>query len=380
MEGNMKIERPFKQGADFEHLRKVLMRETKEGPVPIIELFADPEVMSEVTGIDFPPEMAEKIVHAGEELTPEQIEIGIRLMDLSIAFSVAVGYDYVTMMPIVPLPRPGQYLAKDPVTQREVRTRTWHDEHSGLITSREDFNAYQWPSVNSINLLPLDYVHSVMPPGMKVLEMCMGIFEDLRMLMGFETLAIKSIEEPDLVDDILERLTEIAVAYADGAAAHPATGALFYAEDMGFNSGTMLSPAFMRKHIFPRQKRIAGACRRHGKPFLLHACGRMGAIMEDLIETVGIDGRHSFQDNVEPVDEVYRQYHDRISILGGLDMDLLARGSVEEVHARTRRILEVCAPGGGFCMGAGNSVANFVKIENYYAMLDETRKWNEEHA
>ena len=31
-------------------------------------------------------------------------------------------------------------------------------------------------------------------------------------------------------------------------------------------------------------------------------------------------------------------------------------------------------------MGAGNSVATYVKIENYYAMLDETRKWNEEHG
>jgi hypothetical protein len=31
-------------------------------------------------------------------------------------------------------------------------------------------------------------------------------------------------------------------------------------------------------------------------------------------------------------------------------------------------------------MGTGNSVANYVKIENYYAMLDETRKWNEEHG
>ena len=50
-----KIKKPFKQGADFEHLRKVIMRETTEGPVPIIELAADAEIMAAVTGIDFPP-------------------------------------------------------------------------------------------------------------------------------------------------------------------------------------------------------------------------------------------------------------------------------------------------------------------------------------
>ena len=29
--------------------------------------------------------------------------------------------------------------------------------------------------------------------------------------------------------------------------------------------------------------------------------------------------------------------------------------------------------------GRGNTVTNYCKIENYYAMIDETRKWNAEH-
>lgn len=61
-------------------------------------------------------------------------------------------------------------------------------------------------------------------------------------------------------------------------------------------------------------------------------------------------------------------------------MDLMAYGTEEQVRQRTRRILEHCAPDGGYCMGTGNSVANYVRIENYYAMIDETRKWNEEHG
>jgi uroporphyrinogen decarboxylase len=101
--------------------------------------------------------------------------------------------------------------------------------------------------------------------------------------------------------------------------------------------------------------------------------------MEDEIEVVGIDGRHSFQDNIEPVEVVYRKYGERISILGGMDVDLLARGTTGQVRERARQILQVCAPGGGYCMGSGNSVNNFCKIENYYAMLDETRLWNEKH-
>ena len=101
--------------------------------------------------------------------------------------------------------------------------------------------------------------------------------------------------------------------------------------------------------------------------------------MEDLIETVGIDAKHSFQDNIEPVEEAYRKYGDRIAILGGMDVHLLSRGTTDQVRARAGEILEACALGGGFCMGSGNSLPNFVNVENYYAMLDETRRWNETH-
>ena len=45
------LERPFGKRPDFEHLRRVLMRETADGPVPLLEILADPEIMSEVTAI-----------------------------------------------------------------------------------------------------------------------------------------------------------------------------------------------------------------------------------------------------------------------------------------------------------------------------------------
>jgi len=374
----MKMERPFKEKPDFEYFRKVVMREIDEGPVPLIELFADPEIMCEVTGFDFPGNRLQEVMNAGEGAGPEQIQLGIKLMDLTVEFAEAVGYDYVTTVPLSPMPRTPSQLRDNP--QQNGVLRAWQNEHDGLISSREDFEEFPWPDTEQISVFPIDYVSSKMPEGMKVLCFWYGIFEDLKLLMGIENMAIKSIEEPDLLDDILERLAIQAVAAVDKAAAHPATGAIFYGEDMGFNNSTMLSPDFMREHVFPRHKRIVEACHKHGKPFLLHSCGQIDAIMDDMIDYVGVDAKHSFQDNIEPVEETYKKYHDRISILGGVDVDLLSRGSVEEVRKRTRDILEACAPGGGYCMGSGNTVTNFCKIENYYAMIDETRKWNEERG
>lgn len=373
----MKIERPFKEKPDFEHFRKTIMRETTEGPVPIIELFADVEIMAEAAGIeDFPIDKAREIVmNVANGSEPETIIAGIKILDLQLEFSRAVGYDYVTTFPSLPIPRTVYQLTNNP---RQGKQRGWQNEHQGIISNRTDFDNFPWPSPESLIFFPIDYIAPKLPEGMKIMAFWMGIFEDLRALMGFEGMAIKSVEEPELCVDILERLTALNIAAVDRIAAHPAVGAVFYADDLGFNNGTMLNPKFMRQHVVSRIKRISEVCHKHGKPFLFHCCGQVDKIMMDLIDTAQIDARHSFQDNAYKVEDQYNKYHDRIAILGGLDVDLLARATSDEVRKRTREILDTCAPGGGYCMGSGNSVANFCKIENYYAMIDETRKWNEE--
>ncbi len=374
----MPIEKPFKLGADFDHLRQVIMRETVDGPVPIIEMMADGSIMGEITGMEHPIDaMTElgELADPGEGIQQEALEKGLRFLELNVAFSKAVGYDSAWTIPIVPIPRTrALYSGSD----EKAKARPWQNEHNGIIPDRETFESFKWATVDQIDLATLDYTSELLPPGMKMHVFYMGIFEDLRMIMGFEQMAIKSVDEPKLLGDIFEQLTILAERAIDQSAAHPATGAIFYADDMGFNTSTMLSPAFYRKWLFPRLKRLADACHKHNKPFLFHSCGFVDTLMEDLIEFVGIDGFHSFQDSIIPIEEVYKKYGGRISILGGVDVGLLARGTPEQVRTRCRQILDTCGPNGGFAIGSGNSVTNYCKIENYYAMINEARKWNEE--
>ena len=106
----------------------------------------------------------------------------------------------------------------------------------------------------------------------------------------------------------------------------------------------------------------------------------MYALMDDLLDDVRIDAKHSFEDKILPVEEAYRRWGDRIALMGGVDMDLLGRGTEDEVRRRTRQILEVCAARGtGYGLGSGNTAANYVPRQNYFAMLDEGRRWNREH-
>ena len=154
---------------------------------------------------------------------------------------------------------------------------------------------------------------------------------------------------------------------------------LFLGDDMGYYSGTLVSPKVLREYIFPYHRKLVEAVHAHDKPILLHSCGNLEKVMDDIID-VGFDAKQSFEDKIMPVEEVYRRWGDRITIIGGVDMDILARGSEEDVRRRTRQILEVCGTRGtGYCLGTGNTVANYIPKANYLAMLDEGRKWNREH-
>ena len=97
--------------------------------------------------------------------------------------------------------------------------------------------------------------------------------------------------------------------------------------------------------------------------------------MPALLDQVKIAGRHSFEDAIEPVTEAKKSWGGRIALLGGIDMDFLCRASEEQVRQRVRETLATCLAGGGYCLGTGNSVANYIPLNNYLAMLDEGRRY-----
>ena len=142
---------------------------------------------------------------------------------------------------------------------------------------------------------------------------------------------------------------------------------------MGFKGGLMFSPSDMRRYVLASHKAQAQLAHEHGRLYLLHSCGRLTDIMPDLIEDVRIDGKHSFEDTIEDCRDAKRTWGQKAAILGGIDIDFLCRATPDAIRARVRDTLDKCLPGGGYCLGSGNSVANYIPVENYLAMIDEGR-------
>ena len=347
----------FKPEPNFSRLRKALLLQGEPDRVPFYELFADWEIMAEV--FDNMEIVVPKYRH--------QVEA---VRDRTIRFYYMLGYDYVPVSIGLNLPR-HNILPTHDTAELSKGQRTWVDEHHGTIETREDFEKYPWPSPRDIDYSYIENLSKSLPDGMMVISATTGVLENVTWLMGYENLCYALYEDHHLAKDMFDRVGEILLSAHSTMAQMEWVGALVLGDDMGFRTSTMMSPEHLREYVFPWQKKIAEAAHAYDKPLILHSCGNLEKIIEDLIEYVGIDAKHSFEDIIMPVTEAKRRYGERISILGGIDMNFLCRASPDEVRRYVRRVLNECAPGGGYCLGTGNSVANYINLENYLTMLDE---------
>jgi len=350
--------------------------------VPFFELFADPGMVEAVLAEKFPINLHRYLDAPPADLPEEDVPGLLKSIEMYVRFCREAGYDYVFMVTGFSLERSFKAAADTAGPQNwPDGQRYWQDEASGPIQSWADFEAYPWPKAEELSHLGLEYANSIVPEGMKVAAfMYGGVFENCTWLMGLESFSYALRDQPDLVEAICQRVGELATATAAQVASIDKVGMTFLSDDLGFYSGTLVSPDVIRRHIVPYYKKITDITHRAGKLLVFHSCGNMYKLMDDLIDDVGIEAKHSFEDKIIPVEEAYRRWGDRIAILGGVDMDLLGRGTEEQVRARTREILEVCGiKGTGYCLGSGNTAANYIPRQNYLAMLDEGRRWNREH-
>ena len=337
----------LKPAPDFGRLTTVFRRGVPDR-VPFIEFYLDLSVVG---------------------ITPSTDDKKKRWRDAAESW-LRLGYDGFPVGASYALPKPGLQAPDNAVLSHGMRQ--WRDENRGAIGTWEDFERYPWPRPQDIDYSALEAAASVLPDGMRLIGADPGgALEAVEDLMGVSQMAYAMQEQPDLVQAVFDKCGRLMLDICQTNASHEAVGAVILGDDMGFKTQTIMSPDALRRYLFPWHRRIAEAVHACGKPLLLHSCGNLAQVMDDLIDDVGIDAKHSFEDVIMPVEEAKRQWGSRIAILGGVDMDLLSRGTPEQVRARTRQVLEACMPGGGYALGSGNSIANYIPAENYAAMLEE---------
>jgi uroporphyrinogen decarboxylase len=250
----------------------------------------------------------------------------------------------------------------------------WTNASTGVVRTWDDVERLDWPGPEAADLSVLEHYEYALPESMRVFHV-VDVWEVVRDTMGFENVCVALCEQPDLVEALLARVGAFVEAVTRACCDFRCYGGVYLGDDLGHKTGLMIGPEAVRAHILPWHRRIAAIVHEHGKLFLFHSCGRMYDLMDDYIDDAGIDAKHSFEDAILPVTEAKRRYGARVSLLGGIDVDLLARGDEAAIRAKVRATLDVCQPGGGYFLGSGNWVTEYVGPENYLVMLDEARRW-----
>jgi uroporphyrinogen decarboxylase len=252
--------------------------------------------------------------------------------------------------------------------------RTYQDEHTGPIMSWEDFERFAWPDPSAPGLTDdLEWYQENLPEDMCIVGSGgLGHFaEELTWLMGYETLCYALFDKRDLVGAIADRLREIYRVTMGRILEFDRVTMTWGSDDMGFRTALLISPDDTRQFVLAGHKELATMSHAAGRPYLLHSCGNLSEIIDDLVDDVKIDAKHSFEDTIEDVRQIKRTYGQRIALLGGIDVDFLCRSDETSIRQRVRETLDACMDGGGYCLGTGNSVTNYIPLENYLAMLDE---------
>jgi uroporphyrinogen decarboxylase len=149
---------------------------------------------------------------------------------------------------------------------------------------------------------------------------------------------------------------------------------LRFGDDLGFKTSTLLPPDDIRANIIPVYKNIVSRVHAAGKPFLLHCCGKIFSVMDDIL-AAGINAKHSNEDQIAPFSYWVDTYGKQIALFGGIDTDHLVREDEKTIAEMVKDVCKYASTRCGFALGSGNSIPDYVPPEKYMAMNRAAREF-----
>jgi len=205
-------------------------------------------------------------------------------------------------------------------------------------------------------------------------------WHDIIDLLGMENLCRKMYDEPQLVDAVLQHLVDYYAAVSQRIfdAAAEAIDIFFIGNDFGSQIGPLIGEGLFRRFILPHLKRLIHLGHDYGLKVMLHCCGGFAPLIPAMIEA-GLDGLHAIQPSCRGMDlrKLKTDFGDRILFNGAIDSHhVLISGTPEFVADKTREVLDIMKPGGGYVAGASHdSILEETPLENVLAMFDAIREY-----
>lgn len=286
------------------------------------------------------------------------------------------GYDYIKLQPKADF-NPLKIGLDNNVSYNEDGTvfRKWASESNGVITNLEDFEKYTFPSTSDFDYTNFEKVKALLPEGMGVVGQYGDIFTMTWEMMGFESFSIALFEDEELIKTLNDRLGELVISMFEYLAQSDVVDAIWYSDDIAYTNSLMVSPQVLDKYFFPWLKIIGDLAKKYNKPLIYHSDGILYDVMDKIIGC-GVDALHPIEPKAMNIADVKQRYGDKLCLIGNIDVDLLSRGTVSEIRENVYKNIELAGNDGGYCVGSGNSIPEYVKLENYIAMIETVKEIN----
>jgi uroporphyrinogen decarboxylase len=197
------------------------------------------------------------------------------------------------------------------------------------------------------------------------------IFETAWALRGYEKLLMDLVQQPDLAEQILnipyhyhltaaKKLTQMGVDM------------IWIGDDVGMQTGMLLSPKVWRRFLKPRMANFIAAVKaiNPGVKVAYHTDGNVTAIIPDLVE-IGLDVLNPIQPACMNPADLKLKYGDRLCFWGSMDEQFtLPFGSADQVRAEVLTRLKTLGKGGGLILGPTHHVQLDTPMENFWAMVN----------
>ena len=198
-----------------------------------------------------------------------------------------------------------------------------------------------------------------------------GVYGFCRNRMGDENLAYAFYDAPDLVHDMMDHYTDMAIELWDKQAAEVEFDLIECWEDMAWRAGSLISPKTFREFMTPNYQKIAAFAKAHGiEVILVDSDGYIEDLTELMFEA-GVTALYPYE--VQSGNDVarVRERFPQVGCIGGLDKQVMARGrdAIDAEMDRARRLIE----GGRFIPGPDHFVLSDVSFESYRYFMERLR-------
>jgi len=202
----------------------------------------------------------------------------------------------------------------------------------------------------------------------RVFAVNFSFYERAWTMRGMMNLMMDFHDHPAFVHELLGAIADYNIAQLEEALKCDIDAA-YFGDDWGQQHGLQMSPATWHEFIRPYLKRMYGVVRDAGKFVIIHSCGDVDELFDELI-SIGVSCFNPFQPEVMDVFALMKQYRGRLAFLGGLSTQkTLPYGTPDDVREATRRLIDAGAEG-GYIFAPAHSVEGDVPLQNMLAFIE----------